>query len=258
MNLNTNVRLLQTANYLFSIVALCYLFITQEYYWIYFTMISWFIIGHVSTIITLHRLLTHRSFKTFKWLENLLSFITVYSTVGPTISWVALHRMHHHHSDKDNDPHSPYVNGEFNVNQAWKVFIGYDWKIPNIPVKYIRDLMRDPIHRFIFENYFKIIIITLIILLAINPLLVLFLYCLPATLTVMVIGIVNTLGHSHGYRNHDTTDNSTNSWIASIISLGEGWHNNHHARPSNHYIGEKWYEIDLMGLIIKLISTDKK
>lgn len=257
MNLNTKVRLLQLTNYILSAVAIGYVLFTGQYYWLYYTIASWFIIGHVSSIITLHRLLTHRSFKTYKWLENVLSFITVYSTVGPTISWVALHRMHHQYSDKDNDPHSPYIKDKFDLYQAFKVFIGYDWQIPNIPVKYVKDLLREPIHRFIFDNYFKIIFITLFALALINPILVLFLYCLPATLTVMVIGIINTVSHKHGYRNHDTPDHSTNSWIASIISLGEGWHNNHHANPTKYYIGEKWYEIDLMGLIIKLIRTNK-
>lgn len=254
MNLNTKVRLLQLANYILSFFALLYIFVTGQYYWLIYTIVSWFIIGHVSTIITMHRLLTHRSFETYPWLEKLLSFITIYSTVGPTISWVALHRMHHQYSDKELDPHSPYVNDKFDIKKAINVFVGYDWKIPNIPVKYVKDLMRQPIHRFIFEHYFKIIFITLAGLFVINPLLVLFLYCLPATLTVMVIGIVNTLGHKHGYRNYETKDRSTNSWIASIVSLGEGWHNNHHAKPNNYYISERWYEFDLMGLIIKLIK----
>ena len=254
MNLNTKIRLLQLINYLISILALGYVIVTGQYYWLYFTLVSWFIIGHVSTIITMHRLLTHRSFETYKWLENVLSFITIYSTVGPTISWVALHRMHHQHSDKEDDPHSPYVNGKFNIKQAFRVFIGYDWKIPIIPINYVKDLMRKPIHRFIFKNYFKVIFITAAILAIINPMLVLFVYCLPATLTVIVIGIVNTLGHSHGYRNHDTKDNSTNSWLASLISLGEGWHNNHHANPNRYYTSEKWFEVDLMGLIIKIIK----
>jgi fatty-acid desaturase len=257
MSLNTKVRLLQLVNYILSFVAVGYVFVTGQYYWLYITLISWFIIGHISTIITMHRLLTHRSFTTYAWLEKVLSVITVYSTVGPTISWVALHRMHHQHSDKEFDPHSPYINDKFDLKQTIKVFIGYDWNIPNIPIKYVKDLMREPIHRFIFDNYFKIIFVTLFILLLINPLLVLFLYSLPAALTVIVIGVVNTLGHGHGYRNYTTKDKSTNSWIASIISLGEGWHNNHHAKPSNYYIGEKWYEIDLMGLLIKLISTNK-
>ena len=251
MNLNTKVRLLQTVNYLLSILAL----VIMDTNYLIITLISWFLIGHFSTIVTLHRLLTHRSFKTYKWLEQFMCYLSVYSTVGPTISWVALHRMHHQHSDKDDDPHSPYIKGKFNMLQAIKVFFGYDWKIPNIPVNYVKDLMRDKTHKIIFNHYFKIILTGVIVLAIIDPLLVLYCYCLPATLTVMTIGIVNTFGHGHGYRNHDTIDNSTNSWIASIISLGEGWHNNHHARPNNYYVGERWYEFDILGLIIKVIKT---
>jgi stearoyl-CoA desaturase (delta-9 desaturase) len=163
--------------------------------------------------------------------------------------------MHHQHSDKIYDPHCPYVDGKFNIIQSIKVFFGYDWQIPNIPVNYVKDLMRDKTHKIIFNNYFKIIFAGVFVLFLINPLLVLYLYCLPATLTVITIGVVNVLGHGHGYRNYDTEDSSTNSWIASIITLGEGWHNNHHAKPNQYYVGEKWYELDIMGLIIKLIRV---
>jgi stearoyl-CoA desaturase (delta-9 desaturase) len=55
------------------------------------------------------------SFKTYKWLENLLSLVTVISTVGPTISWVAVHRIHHAFADGLDDPHSPNTDGKFNV-----------------------------------------------------------------------------------------------------------------------------------------------
>lgn len=255
MSLNTKVRLLQTVNYLFSVLLLAIIYNTGEYSYLIYTLISWFLIGHVSTIITLHRLLTHRSFKTYKWLEKFLSYLSVFSTVGPTISWVALHRFHHQYSDNLYDPHSPYIDGKFSIKQALKVFFGYDWHITNIPIGYVKDLMRSKTHKFIFNNYFKIIFIGILILLLIDPLLVLYVYCLPATLTVMTIGIVNVFGHGHGYRNHNTSDNSTNSWFASLITLGEGWHNNHHKHPTNYTTREKYYELDLMGLVIKLIRV---
>ena len=94
------------------------------------------------------------------------------------------------------------------------------------------------------------------LLILINPVLWLFVYVVPASMTVHLIGVVNVLGHRHGYRNHDTPDRSTNSWIANIVSLGDGWHNNHHARGNNYYAGEKWWEWDLMGSLIKLIKID--
>lgn len=255
MNLNTKIRLLQAVNHILTVPAIGYAVFTQQYYLLGIAFIAWLILGPISSVITLHRLLTHRSFKTYPWLEKILSYISVISTIGPTISWVALHRQHHACSDREGDPHSPYINGRFNIRQAVKVWIGYDWDIPNIPVAYVKDLMRSPTHRFIFNHYFKIIFIFSITLMLIDPVLWLFVYVVPASMTVHLIGVVNVLGHHHGYRSYDTKDRSTNSWIANIFSLGDGWHNNHHANGYRYYTGERWWEWDLMGLVIKLIKT---
>ena len=256
MNLNTKVRLLQGFNHVVTVPAVIYAVYTQQYYLFAIAAISWLIIGPISSVITLHRLLTHRSFKTYPWLETILSYISVISTVGPTMSWVALHRQHHAQSDREGDPHSSWADGKFNFKEAIKVWLGYDWKVPAIPVRYIKDLMRSPTHKFIFKHYFKIIFAFSAVLLLIDPALWLFAYVVPASMTVHLIGVVNVLGHYHGYRNHETKDHSSNSWIANIVSLGEGWHNNHHAKPANYHTGEKWWEWDLMGSLIKLIKID--
>lgn len=253
MNLNTKVRLLQLFNHVMTIPAIVYAVYTHQYYLFAIAFAAWVIIGPISSVITLHRLLTHRSFKTYPWLEKTLSYISVISTIGPSISWVALHRQHHATSDKISDPHSPNIAGKFNFLQAIKVWLGYGWKIPNIPITYVKDLMRDPTQKFIFNNYFKIIFVFSLVLISINPVLWLFVYVVPASMTVHLIGVVNVLGHSHGYRNHDTPDQSTNSWIANIISLGDGWHNNHHANGNSITTQEKWWEWDLMAQIIKII-----
>jgi len=256
MNLKTKVRLLQIFNHIATIPAVAYAVYTQQYYLFVIAFISWLIIGPISSVITLHRLLTHRSFKTYPWLETALSYISVISTIGPTISWVGLHRQHHATSDRAGDPHSPYVDGKFNFLQSVKVWLGYDWQIPSIPVAYVKDLMRINTHKIIFNHYFKIIFAFSLVLLLIDPMLWLFVYVVPASMTVHLIGIVNVLGHSHGYRNHETADKSTNSWIANLISLGDGWHNNHHANSNRFYIGEKSNEWDLMGRVIQLIRID--
>jgi len=253
MNLNTKVRLLQTFNHIITVPAIVYAIYTAQYYLFAIAFISWLIIGPISSVITLHRLLTHRSFKTYSWLETALSYISVISTIGPTISWVGLHRQHHATSDRAGDPHSPYVDGKFNFVQSIKVWLGYDWQIPNIPVAYVKDLMRINTHKIIFNHYFKIIFAFSLVLLLIDPMLWLFVYVVPASMTVHLIGIVNVLGHSHGYRNYETADKSTNSWIANLISLGDGWHNNHHANSNRSHIGEKSNEWDLMGRVIQLI-----
>jgi fatty-acid desaturase len=254
MSLDTKIRLLQLFNHIAAIPAIVYAVHTSQYYLFAIAFISWLIIGPISSVITMHRLLTHRSFKTYDWLEKLLSYISVISTIGPTISWVALHRQHHATSDREGDPHSPYIDGKFNLMQAIRVWWGYDWKIPNIPVAYVKDMMKIPTHKFIFKNYFKIIFVFSLILILIDPILWLFVYVVPASMTVHLIGIVNVLGHSHGYRNYQTKDCSTNSWLANIVSLGDGWHNNHHACPGNWHPGEKWWEWDLMAKLIRRIK----
>ena len=256
MNLNTKVRLLQAFNHVISIPAVIYAISTSQWHLLLLSLCVWFVIGPISNVITLHRLLTHRSFKTYKWLENLLSLISVISTVGPTLSWVAVHRVHHAYADTHNDPHSPNEGGQFSFKRAVQVWWGYDWKIPQVSIKLVKDLLRNPIHMFIFNHYFKIIFAFSLVLLFIDPILWVYAYAVPASLTVHLVGIVNVVAHVHGYRSYDTSDLSTNSWIANIFSMGDGWHNNHHAKANNAYAGEKWWEWDLMGLIIKMIRTD--
>jgi fatty-acid desaturase len=256
MKLTTKLISLQAFNHVITVPAIAYAVYTQQYTYLWIALAVWFVIGPVSSVITLHRLLTHRSFETYAWLEKTLSYISVISTVGPTINWVAVHRQHHAKSDREGDPHSPYANGKFSLTEAAKIWLGYDWKIPNIPIKFVKDLIRNPTHKFIFNNYFKIIFAYCVVLLAIDPMLFLFAYVVPASVTMHLIGVVNILGHYHGYRNHETKDHSSNSWIANIVSLGEGWHNNHHAKPANYHTGEKWWEWDLMGSLIKLIKIN--
>ena len=103
--------------------------------------------------------------------------------------------------------------------------------------------------------YFKVIFAYIILLALINPWLVIWCYCLPACGSYLAISAVTVIGHVHGYTNHKIADTSKNSWITSVLSLGEGWHNNHHAVPGNYRQGEKWWELDPSAWIIKNIIS---
>jgi stearoyl-CoA desaturase (delta-9 desaturase) len=256
MNLNLKIRLLQIVGHISSIGAIYYVTQTEQYHLLLIAVAVWFAVGPISQVLTLHRLLTHRSFKVSKWMEGLLSLISVISTVGPTMSWVSTHRTHHANSDADGDPHSPNINRKYSMLRGLQVWVGYDWKMNKVTPFLVKDLIRHPIHKFIFDNYFKIIFAYLLLLIAIDPVLVLFAYALPMSCTVFLVGTVNVLGHVHGYRTYETRDCSTNSWVANILSMGDGWHNNHHANPQNYRAGEKWWEWDLMARIINLIRID--
>jgi len=251
--MNAKIRLIQLFNLLASVYALVLIYNGINHRYIIAAGIVYVLITGIGISVTLHRLLCHRSFKTYQWIEKVLTVISIYSTVGPGISWVGLHRYHHAHADTELDPHTPYQKTKLNFSKIFSVFTGYGWKVENIPIRYVKDLVKDPLHKWIFKNYIKILIVTILILALSDVKLLVIVYCLPATLGLLATGIVNSLGHSQGYRTYDTPDKSTNSWIANILSFGEGWHNNHHRYPGNWIMGEKVWELDPSSWFIKLI-----
>ena len=93
------------------------------------------------------------------------------------------------------------------------------------------------------------------ILFSVNPLLVIFAYAIPTVLVLHSTSAIIVIAHIHGYKNHNVDDESRNSWIASLITLGEGWHNNHHANSKAWNNQERWWELDPPAWIIRLIKT---
>lgn len=259
MNFNLKIRSLQVINHITLVIALIYATNEQHHLW-WVTGIAYMFMSIFGGGIGLHRLLAHRSYRVNKWWEYAMSLCSVPATIGSTITWVALHRFHHATSDKPNDPHSPYIHREkfetleFSYWQAFKSWIGL-WDVKHIPPNYAKDLMRDPFHVFIHRHYFKLIFMYVLIMAMIDPWLVIYGYALPATLTLHASSTVSVIAHYHGYRTYQTGDKSTNSWLVALITFGDGWHNNHHAQPSNWMFGQKWWELDLSGQFIKLIKT---
>ena len=87
MKFNTKVRLFQLFVQIMALFSVGYLFYTQEWDWLLTTLFAYIIVGPISLSLTLHRFLTHKTFETYPWVEKLLSFISVYATLGPTINW---------------------------------------------------------------------------------------------------------------------------------------------------------------------------
>jgi stearoyl-CoA desaturase (delta-9 desaturase) len=255
MNTNQKIRSIQFANFILSIVAVWYAISTGQLYLLAVSYLVFVVLCPIGISAGLHRLLSHRSYSTSPLIEKILSIISVYATVGSPIAWVAVHRSHHGFSDKENDPHSPYQNGQLTVKGVVSAWTGYGAPTVKIPISYVKDLSRNSFQRWLHDNYFKLLLVPVIILFLINPIMGLFLYSLPATLALNTTSVVNVLGHSHGYRNHDTKDFSTNSWIANLISLGEGWHNNHHGAAGRYTTQENPKEWDLIGMFIDRIRT---
>jgi len=255
MTTNQKIRTIQIVNLILSIFAVYYALTIGPVWLLLISYLIFVLLCPIGISAGLHRLLSHRSYTTSPIVEKVLSIISVYATVGSPIAWVAIHRSHHGFSDRENDPHSPLKNGKPTFKSVLASWTGYGAPSVKIPISYVKDLSRNNFQRWIHDNYFKMLLIPVTVMYIIDPILGLFLYSLPATLALNTTSVVNVLGHSHGYRNYDTKDFSTNSWIANLISLGEGWHNNHHGAAGQYTTQKNPQEWDLIGKFIDLVRT---
>lgn len=244
---NQTVRGLQVINHLLALFGIFWMIYASEYHWLITIVLSWWFFGIFGINVGYHRLISHRSFKTHPLIEKILAVIGMINTLGSPLAWVAIHRQHHRGADTEIDPHSPYFVGKLN---AW--FGG--WNLKALDYKLIKDIKRDPFYKFTHKYYLEFILFYCVVLLLINPWLVIYFYAIPACLSLHASSSIIVIAHIHGYKTHDIKDQSRNSWIANLITMGEGWHNNHHAKPYAWSNWEKWWEWDIPSLIIRVIK----
>lgn len=255
---NQKVRGLQVINHILLFVGLGYVFGTGSYSLLWLSLLVYVITGMLGVNIGLHRLLSHRSFETYPIIEKICTFLSVLTTIGSPIAWCAIHRQHHKYCETPKDPHSPYQDGTMTLTSAFKAWFGL-WDITVISPRIVKDLRSDPFQKWIHKNYLLIIVLYCVILSLINPWLIVFMYAIPACMCLHSTSAIIVIAHSHGYINHDLGhDRSRNSWIAHLLSLGEGWHNNHHANGRNWNSQEKWWEFDPPAMVIRLIMKKDK
>lgn len=249
---NVKVRALQVATHVASLIGIVWLFHSEQWQYLWVSLAFYWTIGVLGINVGFHRLISHRSFVTQKWIEYFLGFVGTITTVGSPLAWVALHRKHHRHTETSQDPHSPYQIGWF---RAWFGF----WKVDRLDPRTIKDIRKQNFYKITHKHYILINLLYCAALMLIDPMLGIFAYALPAVLVLHSTSAIIVIAHIHGYKTHALkNDESRNSWIASLITLGEGWHNNHHARPGNWKSGEQWWELDLPSWIIRLIKIDAK
>lgn len=231
------------------------------------TFLAVFFISYVfhSQGITLgyHRLLSHKSLKLPKLLEYIIVSGGYLAFEGSPIFWVTTHRLHHRYSDQPGDPHSP-------LDGLWHAFIQWMWK-PTVIINaeesrlIAPDLYRDPLYRFLHCNHthwdgwlclFFGVLFRVPILVFLGPV------ALAANLLATVMAfvgplLVNTVAHmpAFGYQSYDCGDDSRNVWFVAALSMGEGWHNNHHAFPQSARHGLTPSEIDPTWITISLLKV---
>jgi stearoyl-CoA desaturase (delta-9 desaturase) len=224
----------------------------------------------IGVTVGFHRLFTHRSFKTTPAIRATLAILGSAAIEGPVISWVADHRKHHAFSDREGDPHSPHVDHGHGWSGALRglVHAHVGWLFIHTQrgakKRYAPDLLKDPLIARI-DRWF--------VAWALGGLAVAFLLgwaiggSLAAGLTGLLWGgavrmfvvhhvtySINSLCHFFGRRQFDTGDESRNLWWLAPFSLGEAWHNNHHAFPTSAEHGMGRRQFDPSAQIIRLLE----
>lgn len=208
-------------------------------------VILWWVAGSLGIGMAYHRLLTHRGYKTPKWMEYFLTTCATLALEGGPIFWVATHRIHHQYSDHDGDPHTPRE-GALWAHIGW-ILMGkgmhHDTEVLR---RYAPDLCKDPFHVFMSKWHWVPQTVLGIGLLVFGglPYLLWGLF-FRTTFLLHATWLVNSATHLWGPRRFQTKDDSRNSWWVALLSFGEGWHNNHHAHPVSARHGLAWYELDM-------------
>jgi stearoyl-CoA desaturase (Delta-9 desaturase) len=218
-----------------------------------------------------HRLFTHRSFATTRPVRAILAVLGSAAVEGPVISWVADHRKHHAFSDHEGDPHSPHVGhgggwrgtlrGLLHAHLGWLFMHDQRGKRS----RYAPDLLADPAVRFVDRTFGVWVLAGLALPFGLGYLLG---GSLETALTALLWGgavrllvlhhvtfSINSLCHYFGRRRFATGDESRNlAWLA-LPSMGEAWHNNHHAFPTSAEHGMRAWEVDPSALVIRALEA---
>jgi stearoyl-CoA desaturase (delta-9 desaturase) len=213
-----------------------------------------------------HRLLTHRSFQTYKAVQYVVAAFGSMAVQGPVMSWVADHRKHHAHTDRDGDPHSPHGHGsgfKGAVVGLWYAHMGwlFDRSGQAEHARYARDLYDDRGMRVIHHTFGFWVATGIAIPAAIGFAITGTLHgALEAALWGGPVRIflvhhvtwsINSVCHFFGSRRFAVDDQSTNVFWLAALSMGESWHHNHHTFPRSAFHGLRRWEIDPTGWVIR-------
>ena len=238
-------------------------------------VVEWsaFAVFYVMNILSMslgyHRFFMHGAFETSKPMRYAIAILAQLGTFGSMRRWMVEHRRHHAHSDEPGDIHSPYyddhgrsmsgVSGWKYAHLAWV----FNKSITDEAV-FGNGIADDSAILFVDRYRIGIFFISVVGL----PTLWALAFGTPETIigTVLIAGFlrsvlalhaiasVNSFGHLYGSKRHEIKDEARNNWLIAILTLGEGWHNNHHANPGSAGTGIAWYEIDMTGWVIWLLQ----
>lgn len=211
-----------------------------------------------------HRYFSHRTYRTSRWFQFVLAVLGSSAVQRGPLWWAAHHRKHHRHSDTEQDLHSPHTHG------IWWSHVGWITTRGAFPTdfKQVPDLAKYPELRFL-DRYDVLVPAVLAaftfglgwLLSVVAPSLgtsgfQMLVWGFFISTVVLLHGTctINSLAHLIGRRRYETTDESRNSFLLALITMGEGWHNNHHKYPGTVRQGFRFWEIDVTYYILCMLS----
>ncbi len=211
-----------------------------------------------------HRYFSHRTFKTSRAMQFVMGVMGNSAAQRGPLWWAAHHRHHHRHSDTDEDIHSPIAHGFYVSHIGWLTTReAFPTNFESVP-----DLVKYPELRFIDRYDILVPVLLGISMYGLGAALEawapqlgttgwqMFVWGFIVSTVVLLHGtcLVNSMAHLIGTRRYKTTDESRNSFLIALVTMGEGWHNNHHRYPGVTRQGFFWWEIDMTYYLLKLMS----
>lgn len=239
------------------------------------TMLAIHLCSLIGVELGFHRLFSHRSYKATKLVKIGLAVMGSLAFQGPVIWWASIHRKHHRYADQPGDPHSMYLfdpDRRFTWRGAVHAHIGWIWSVHSIGrggfARYAKDLYRDPDLLWIHTHYFVFLVAG---------------FALPALISGLVHGslegaglgllwggfiriflmnhltywCINSVTHGCGRQDYETPDHSTNVPLLALVTLGQSWHNNHHASPTSAIMAHRKGQIDPGAWILVVLERSK-
>jgi len=211
-----------------------------------------------------HRYFSHRTFKTSRPFQFMLAWLGTASAQKGPLWWAAHHRHHHKHSDTEKDVHSPVIRSFWWSHVGW--ILSDRFKATNFEM--VKDLKQYPelklMNKFHLLPPIQFAIGTFVLGTLLNHYfpslgtsgfqMLVYGFIISTVLLYHGTFTVNSLAHVFGKRRFETNDDSRNNWFISLITLGEGWHNNHHRFPSSERQGFYWWEFDVSHYLLKALS----
>lgn len=231
-----------------AIVSLFYV----EYSWnLFFLCIGSYFLRMFGITAGYHRYFAHRSYKLNRFWQFCMAFLAQTAAQNGVLWWAGHHRHHHKYSDQENDLHSPKQDGFWWSHIGWYL----SKKNQEADLSLIQDFAKYPELRFLEKYDFLPALIYATALFALGGIQALMWgFFISTVLTWQATSTINSLSHIFGTQRYKSSDTSRNNFFLAILTMGEGWHNNHHTYMTSANQGFFWWEWDPTYYILKALS----